>query len=60
MARLRNCIVLILFVFSQDFRAIDCIDIPLEWLSYLREMVRKFDAEPWSPVCVPHSIILTI
>ena len=23
-------------------------------------MVRKFDAEPWSPVCVPHSIILTI
>ena len=60
MGRLSNFIVLSLFVFSQDFRAIVCINIPLEWLSHLQEMTRKFDAEPWSPVCVPHSIILTI
>ena len=54
MARLGNCIVFLLFVFSQDNCLIVCIDISLEWLSYCMN-----GKEIWSTACVDHSITLT-
>ena len=48
----------LVLVSSLTFHVIVCIDIPSEWLSYLQEMTKKIDTEPWSPVCIQHSGIL--